>query len=87
MMTVRLAIVAWLGLFALLALTVSSTLLPLGVWNTVLNLAFAAGKAAIIGLIFMHLRKSGILVSLTVLALGLWLGILILMTLVDVLNR
>lgn len=86
-MTVRAAIIAWLGLLALLALTVASTLLPLGEWNSVLNLAFAAGKAAIIGLIFMHLRHSGILVSLTVLALALWLGMLILMTLVDILNR
>lgn len=86
-MTVRVAIAAWLGLLALLALTVASTLLPLGAWNTALNLAFAAGKAAIIGLIFMHLRRSGILVSLTALALALWLGMLILMTLVDVLNR
>jgi cytochrome c oxidase subunit 4 len=86
-MTVRLAIAAWLGLLALLALTVGSTFLPLGAWNTVLNLAFAAGKAAIIGLIFMHLRRSGILVSLTVAALGLWLGILMLMTMVDMLNR
>ena len=74
-------------LLALLALTVASTMVPLGPWNTALNLGFAAGKAVIIGLVFMHLRRSGILVSLTVLALALWLAILILLTLLDVLNR
>ncbi|HTN62248.1 MAG TPA: cytochrome C oxidase subunit IV family protein [Devosia sp.] len=86
-MSLRQAGLVYLTLLALLALTVGSTLLDLGPTNTVLNLAIAAAKAVLIGLFFMHLRQSGMLISLVVGALGFWLAILFGLTLADFITR
>lgn len=86
-MTARLAVVTYVGLMALLALTVGSSFIPLGPANTVLNLAIAIAKAALIGFIFMHLRRSSVLVSLSVVTLVFWLAILFSLTFVDLLTR
>lgn len=86
-MTVRLAVFVYFGLMGLLVLTVVSSAIPLGPGNTVLNLVIAAAKAGLIGLFYMHLRRSGMLISLVVAALGFWLLILFGMTLVDFVSR
>lgn len=72
---------AYLGLLALLALTVSSSLIDLGGFNSALNLAIAAAKAMLIGLVFMGLFREGMLPRLAVAAAGLWLAILFGLTL------
>ncbi|MDX8529288.1 cytochrome C oxidase subunit IV family protein [Mesorhizobium sp. MSK_1335] len=69
----------YLGLLALLALTVGSSLIDLGGFNVALNLVIAAAKAILIGLLFMHL--TGTLPRLAVAAAGLWLVILFGLTL------
>jgi cytochrome c oxidase subunit 4 len=53
----RIVVFVWLGLLALLALTVFAAYLPLGTFNTVVALAIAATKAALVAAIFMELRE------------------------------
>lgn len=72
---------AWLGLLLLLALTVASSFLDLGGFNSALNLAIAAAKAAVIGIVFMHLGAEHTLPRLAVAVAGLWLTILFGLTL------
>ncbi|TPI28924.1 oxidase [Mesorhizobium sp. B3-2-1] len=73
---------AYLGLLALLALTVGSSFLDLSGLNSALNLAIAAAKAAIIAILFMQLTSEGILPRLAVAATGLWLVVLFGLTLI-----
>lgn len=47
---------AWLALMGLLALTLGSAYLKMGIWNSVANLGIAVMKALIVLLLFMHLR-------------------------------
>ena len=72
--------IGYLGLLALLALTVGSSFVALGGFNVALNLAIAAAKAILIGLLFMHL--TGTLPQLAVAAAGLGLVILFGLTLI-----
>lgn len=68
-MTIRGALATYLALMALLALTVGSSFVPLGAGNSLINLGVAVAKAALIGIMFMHLRHSGRLIVLCVGAL------------------
>ena len=77
----------WLGLMALFALTLASSFIPLHGFNTAVNVAIAAAKAALVALIFMRLRTSSALVRLAALAGLLWLLILIGLSFTDVLTR
>jgi cytochrome c oxidase subunit 4 len=86
-MTIRAAILTYFGLMALLAITVASTFVPLGAGNSLVNLAVAVAKAALIGGVFMHLRRSGVLVSLAVVVLLFWIAMMYGMTLNDYLTR
>lgn len=86
-MTIRAALFTYIGLLLLLALTVASTFVPLGAGNSVINLAVAVAKAALIGMVFMHLRRSGLLVSLTVAVLLLWICLMYGLTLNDYFTR
>ena len=86
-MTIRAAIMTYVGLMALLAITVASTFVPLGAGNSLVNLAVAVAKAALIGGVFMHLRRSGMLVSLAVVVLLFWIAMMYGMTLNDYLTR
>jgi cytochrome c oxidase subunit 4 len=72
----RKLIFGYLGLLLLLALTVGSSFVDLGGFNTALNLVIAAAKAAVIALLFMHLVADTVLSRLAVAAVGLWLAIL-----------
>jgi len=57
-MNVTHAIGVWLLLLALLLITCASAWIPMGAWNTVINLAIAAAKALLVAIFFMHLRRS-----------------------------
>ncbi|ESW85170.1 MULTISPECIES: cytochrome C oxidase subunit IV family protein [unclassified Mesorhizobium] len=73
---------AYIGLLALLALTVGSSFLALGGFNSALNLVIAAAKTAVIAILFMHLASDGVLPRLAVAAAGFWLMILFGLTLI-----
>ena len=74
---------AWLGLLALLALTVGSSFIELGPSNSGINLAVAAAKTAVIVLAFMHFTSYGPLPRLAAGAAVVWLVILFVLTLTD----
>jgi len=82
---------AYFGVFAALmvftGLTVWAAYQHLGIWNTPLALGIAATKAAMVALIFMHLKSSPKLTALVVGAAILFLAILILVTASDYLSR
>lgn len=67
----KLIIVVWAALMILLAITVSSSMVPLGPANAILNFVIAAAKTVLVGLFFMHLRHSIALLRLIV-AIGLF---------------
>lgn len=78
---------AWLGLLALLVVTVVAAYQPLGSFNTALALTIAAGKALTIASIFMELRHDP---PTTIAAAGsgfFWLGIMFWLALADFLTR
>ena len=75
---------------ALVALTVATIVLAqidLRGWNTVLELAIAAGQAVLSALFFMHLRWGRPMARLVAVVGLLWLGILIVGTMDDALTR
>jgi cytochrome c oxidase subunit 4 len=83
----RALLLSWLGLLALLGLTVFGAYLPLGALNTSLALAIALGKALIVVAIFMELRHGS---ALTVIFAGagfFWLAIMLWLALADYLTR
>ena len=53
----RTLLLTWAALMALLAITVSAALSPFGPFRSVINLAAACCKAALIYWVFMHLRE------------------------------
>jgi cytochrome c oxidase subunit 4 len=67
---------AYLSLLSLLALTVGSSYLDLGGFNSAVNLLIAAAKGAIIAFLFMQVLRQGVLTWLAIAAIGLWLSIL-----------
>jgi cytochrome c oxidase subunit 4 len=62
-------------------------MIDLGGLNDSLALAIAAGKAALIALFFMHVRRGSRLVKATIVAGCLWLLILMGLTSCDFLTR
>lgn len=66
----------WLALMVLLALTTASAYLPMGVWNTVANMAISCAKALLIALFFMHLGRAGALLRLAAAAGLVFLALL-----------
>ena len=91
MTEVRSSTTTYLLVFAeLLVLTVATVavaFIDLGGLNNLTALAIAGVKAALVVLWFMHVRGSSPLVRATVCAGGLWLAILIGLTLVDYTTR
>jgi cytochrome c oxidase subunit 4 len=86
-MTIRAALFTYAGLMVLLALTVGSTFIPMGMGNSIVNIAIAFAKAALIGWIFMHLRHAGPLVPLTVVVLICWIALMYGLSLNDYFTR
>jgi cytochrome c oxidase subunit 4 len=58
-------VLTWAALMALLVLSAGSALLPLGWINTAIGLAVALVKAALVGVIFMRLRRAHSLLRIT----------------------
>ncbi|MCK1478839.1 cytochrome c oxidase subunit 4 [Bradyrhizobium sp. LB1.3] len=78
---------AWLGLLALLALTVMLAYVPLGAGNAVVALSIGTIKAGLVAAVFMELRHSNGL-TLVFAGAGLfWLGILLWLGLMDFMTR
>jgi cytochrome c oxidase subunit 4 len=72
----RALVLCWLGLMALLGLTVCVAYLPLGLANTAIALSIAAIKALLIATFFMELRqRDGLLIAFAS-AGFFWLGIM-----------
>ena len=61
-------VLTWAGLMLLLAATLSTSYIPLGPWNTVINMAVSCAKTALIALVFMNLRGSPALPRLAAVA-------------------
>lgn len=86
-MSVRAAFLTYAALLVLVGSTVESTFVPMGPGNSLVNLAIAAAKAALIGAVFMHLRSAPALVALCLIVLLVWLGLMYGLTLNDYLTR
>src|SRR5438128_1878030 len=52
----RTYLLAWVALISLLLVTLASAYMPLGAFNSAVNLAFAAAKAILVAWFFMHWR-------------------------------
>ena len=75
---------------ALICLTVATTavaFVDLGPFSVVVALVIACCKMLLVALFFMHVRHSTRLTRLVVMGGLLWLGILLLLTLGDVMTR
>lgn len=86
-MTIRAAVLTWLGLGLLLAATVVLAQVPMGRWNLVASLGIAAAKAALIMLVYMKLWRGRALNRLAAGVLVLWLAILFGLTFTDYVTR
>jgi cytochrome c oxidase subunit 4 len=82
-MKVRSLTFTWLGLLGFLALTTASAYLKLGTLNLALNLGIAGAKAALVAVVFMHLRQSHAVIRAIALAGVLWVAVLICLGLSD----
>ena len=83
----RMVVFAWLGLLALLTVTVFAAYLPLGTLNTIVALAIAATKAALVAAIFMELRERDSLTLAFAIAGFFWLGIMLWLAFSDYVTR
>lgn len=85
--SVRMYIVVWAVLLALLALTFGSAYVPLGRANAAINIVIAIVKAGLVAAFFMHLRTGRVMNRLAGAAALLVLMILLALTLTDYLTR
>ena len=83
----RFLVLSWVGLLALLAITVSAAYVPLGATNTVVAMTIAVTKAALVAAVFMELRERNPL-TLTFAGAGFfWLGIMLWLAFTDYMTR
>ena len=80
-------VASWLGLLALLALTVTLAYQPLGAFNAVAALGIGATKALIVAAVFMELRHRGPRTLIFAAAGLFWLAILLWLGSMDFLTR
>jgi cytochrome c oxidase subunit 4 len=85
--SVRTNIITFVVLLLLLFATIGAAYLPLGQWHLPVALSFAAAKAILIGLFFMHLYYARHFTWIVSIAALLWLGIFVTLTLSDYLWR
>jgi caa(3)-type oxidase subunit IV len=79
--------VGWLALLAMLAATIGAAYAPLGELSIAFNLLFAGLCVGLIGIVFMNLAKSSVLVRIASGAGIFWLLFLFIMTASDYLSR
>ena len=72
----RHAVLTWIALLLLLAITCGTSFIPMGHWNVVVNLGVAALKALLVVVIFMHVATERPVIRLAAAAGFLWLAIL-----------
>lgn len=77
---------AWLGLMALLLLSIWVAQLPLGAFKLPLNLGLVAVQALLMGLVFMRLNRASSLIRLAAGASFLWILLLFVLTFAAVLT-
>ena len=85
--SVKLYLGIFVALLCLTALTTGVAYIDLGAFNTVAALAIAVVKMMLVILFFMHVKYSGRLIQVFILAGALFLAILITLTLADELTR
>jgi len=83
----RALLLSWVGLLALLGLTVLAAYQPLGVFNTGIALVIAFAKASIVAAIFMELRRGSGLTWAVAGAGFFWLAIMLWLALADYVTR
>ncbi len=83
----RTYVLSYLALLLLTALTTGMAYVDLGAMNTVMAIAIAGAKAAIIALFFMHLLHSEHLVRVIAIGALIWLGIMFSLTIGDYVTR
>lgn len=83
----RTYIFVYVALLLLLGATIGAAYIDLGVWNSVVAVTIAVVKAVLVILFFMHVKYSGDLIRLYVLAGFFWLALLVGLTLADYLTR
>ena len=79
----RTYVLVWAARIVLLLLTLGSADMPLGRFNTAINLAIAAAKALLVAFFFMHLRSAHYMLRIAATAGFFWLAILIGLSLTD----
>jgi cytochrome c oxidase subunit 4 len=77
----------WIALLVLLAITVATAYVPLGAFNTILNMGIAAAKVALIVLFFMKILASRPLIQLASVVGLFWLILMFALTAGDYLTR
>lgn len=74
-------------LLVLLALSMASTLLEWGSWEIALRLGIAGVMAALMAIVFMHLRAGSPLVKLVASAGLFWIAVMFTLTFADYMSR
>jgi len=80
-------VLVWIGLMVLLGLSLAYAYWPAGLAKFAVGLAIAAAKAALIGAIFMQLRKASAIVQLAAASGVAWLSLLFLFSFAEFLTR
>jgi len=80
-------VTVFVSLISLTLLTTAVAFIDLGPFNTVVALAIAFCKMMLVILFFMHVRHSGGLVRITIIAGFFWLALLIGLTMADYQTR
>ncbi|WP_448206938.1 cytochrome C oxidase subunit IV family protein [Azospirillum sp. sgz302134] len=83
----RSLVLTWLGLLALLGLTLGLAYVPMGTFNIVVALCVSAAKAALVVTIFMKLFRGPVLTRVAAGAGLFWLAILFSLAATDYLTR
>ena len=88
MIRARTHVVVCVALVALTVLTVGLSFVHVPpTWHVAIGLLIAACKASLVVLIFMHVLVSPRIVWTVLIAVGFWLGLLMVLTLTDYLTR
>src|ERR1041385_1881749 len=80
-------VLVFLGLIVLTVATTAVAFVDLGFFSVVVALGIACCKMLLVALFFMHIRHSTKLTKLVVVGGLLWLGILLALTMSDIVTR
>jgi cytochrome c oxidase subunit 4 len=85
--SVKTYVLVFLGLICLTVATTAVAFVDLGAFSVVAALGIATCKMLLVALFFMHVRHSSQLTKLIVLGGLLWLGLMLLLTMGDMVTR